>query len=85
MKEKFIRLFNMLLLVGGIILTIWCIIMWQRIGFRLEPKYAVGNQDGNFFLIFLCIGIAATMYAFGELTIYSKKVRVNKSNKFKKK
>jgi hypothetical protein len=84
MKEKFIRLLNKLLLVGGAILTIWCVVMWQRIGFRLEPKYTVGNQDGNFFLLFLFIGIAATMYAFGELTIYSKKIKIKKSNSSRK-
>ena len=49
--------FDILLIMIGILLTPWAIHEWSEIGFRLEPKFYAGNRDGSFFLIMTMLGI----------------------------
>jgi spermidine/putrescine-binding protein len=85
MKNKMLILLNILLLLGGLALSVWCIFMWSKIGFRLEPRYFNGNQDGNYFMIFFFVGIAAFIYAFGEFPKYSETSDKKKTAKWKSK
>ena len=53
--EKLIWMKKILLdfafVVLGVIIAPWGFINWSSLGFRIEPKFYVGNRDGSFFLI----------------------------------
>ena len=67
MKRIFYYIFNVALVLGGCLLSLWAFFMWTKIGFRFEPKYSTGNKDGNFFVISIIIGLAAFLYGFFSL------------------
>jgi hypothetical protein len=54
-------------MLGGLPFSLWALFMWAKIGFRYESDYSSGNKDGQFFSIFIIIGLVAFMYGFFNL------------------
>jgi len=67
MKRIIYCVFNLALLLGGLLLSLWAFFMWTKIGFRYESDYSTGNKDGQFLLTSIIIGLVAFMYGFFSL------------------
>lgn len=67
MKRIIFYVFNLVLLLGGLPLSLWAFFMWAKTGFRLESEFSSKNLDPNFFFISTIIGFVAFMYGYFSL------------------
>ncbi len=67
MKRIVYYIFSLALVLSGLLFAFWAFFMWMKIGFRYESDYALGNKDGQFFSVFILIGLGVFMYGYFNL------------------
>jgi hypothetical protein len=67
MKKITLFVLDLTLILGGVSLSFWGFFMWARIGFKIVPKWYVGNRDADFFLLSIVIGLATSMFGYFHL------------------
>ncbi len=66
-------LLDITLVLAGIILTPWAIFKWSEVGFRIEPKFYAGIQEGNSFFAATLLGIAMVLYGVFNLLLIRRR------------
>ena len=70
-------LFNSALVVGGGLLSYIFFIEWAEIGFRIESKFKLGNQDGIFSLLMIVIGAAMFVQGIYSIAMLNREMSEN--------
>jgi hypothetical protein len=66
-------LIDITLVLAGIILTPLAILKWSEVGFRIEPSFNAGNQEGNSLFAASLLGIAMVLYGVLNLSIIRRR------------
>jgi len=69
MKDYIRIIVHIIFILGGVILTIWSIFEWSKIGFNFNFRIYERNVEGNSYFIVAAIGLAMVFHGVTTLLI----------------